>query len=416
MSELEFSQSIEISNPVSLQHPIAEQLRLVNLDIIRGVALLGILIMNIQSFSMIITAYSNPLSFGDFSGSNQTIYYFSHLFADQKFMSIFAALFGAGIILMTSGLEEKGVDAKRLHYRRMSILAGFGLIHLYLLWYGDILFVYAVMGIIVFSLRHKSPRFLLIGGFIAVLITAAIMYLLSVAMPYMSESDLQELMTDWMPTQDAMNAEIRANQSNWLGQMAHRHTMANEMLLNSLFYCLRVLGLMMAGMALFKIGFFSNRFSNRSLLLQGLACFAFGSILIITRLESNIANGFPIENMLPQENYWGSLLLGYSYLCFLVVFCRLNIFAKTKRALANVGRMALTNYLSQTLICTFIFYGWGLGKFGTFDRTEQLLLVLAIWIIQITFSTLWLNRFKFGPFEWLWRSMTYGTRQPFKRP
>ena len=171
----------------------------------------------------------------------------------------------------------------------------------------------------------------------------------------------------------------------------------------------------MVGMALFKINFFSNRFSNRSLLLQGFACLALGSILIVGRLNSNIADGFPIDNIFAQENYWGSLLLAYCYLCLLVLFCRLNIFPNAKRGLASVGRMALTNYLSQTLICTFVFYGWGLGKFGAVDRKDQLLLVMVIWMVQILFSTTWMKRFRFGPFEWLWRSMTYGARQPLRR-
>ena len=416
MTEAESLQrAISSSNSSAPQCPTKEKDRLVNLDIIRGVALLGILIMNIQSFSMIVAAYANPLSFGDFSGSNQSVYYFSHLFADQKFMSIFAALFGVGILLMASSLDKKGFNTKKLHYRRMIILAIFGLMHSYLFWYGDILFAYAITGMVIFSMRHKSPRFLLISAFLALLLNAVIFYLPSAALPYMNESDLKELMTDWLPSQALIDAEVSANQASWLGQMAHRHTMANEMLLNVAAYFLRILGLMMVGMALLKINFFSNRFSNRSLLLQGFVCLALGSILIVGRLDSNIADGFPIDNILAQENYWGSLLLAYCYLCLLVLFCRLNIFANAKHALASVGRMALTNYLSQTLICTFIFYGWGLGKFGTVDRKDQLLIVIIIWIVQLLFSTTWMKRFKFGPFEWLWRSLTYGARQPLRK-
>ena len=97
-----------------------------------------------------------------------------------------------------------------------------------------------------------------------------------------------------------------------------------------------------------------------------------------------------------------------------MVFCRLKLFIRTKAYLANVGRLALTNYLAQTFICTFIFYGWGLGKFGTFERKEQLLLVLCIWIFQILFSILWMKKFRLGPFEWLWRSLTHGSLQKLK--
>jgi len=295
MTEVEGLHRSKSQNSSAPQCPTKEKDRLANLDIIRGIALLGILIMNIQSFSMIVAAYANPLSFGDFSGSNQSVYYFSHLFADQKFMSIFAALFGVGILLMASSLDKKGFNTKKLHYRRMIILAVFGLMHSYLFWYGDILFAYAITGMVVFSMRHKSPRFLLIGAFLALLLNAVIFYLPSAALPYMNETDLQELMTDWLPSQALIDAEVSANQVSWLGQMA------------------------------------------------------------------------------------------------------------------------LTNYLSQTLICTFIFYGWGLGKFGTVDRKDQLLIVIIIWIVQLLFSTTWMKRFKFGPFEWLWRSLTYGARQPLRK-
>ena len=113
-------------------NPISEHNRLINIDIIRGVAVLGILLLNIQSFSMIIAAYQNPLAYGDFTGGNQTVYYFTHLFADQKFMTIFATLFGTGIALMAARQEQKGGSARGLHFRRMAILAIIGLIHLYL--------------------------------------------------------------------------------------------------------------------------------------------------------------------------------------------------------------------------------------------------------------------------------------------
>ena len=123
--------------------PMALQSRLVNIDIIRGIALLGILLMNIQAFSMNFSAYSNPTSFGDLTGVNFYVYYLSHVFADQKFMTIFSILFGVGIVLMAENIEKKGGNPTKIHYKRMFILAIFGLLHAYLLWFGDILFPYA---------------------------------------------------------------------------------------------------------------------------------------------------------------------------------------------------------------------------------------------------------------------------------
>jgi uncharacterized protein len=396
-------------------NPISEHNRLINIDIIRGVAVLGILLLNIQSFSMIIAAYQNPLAYGDFTGGNQTVYYFTHLFADQKFMTIFATLFGTGIALMAARQEQKGGSARGLHYRRMAILAIIGLIHLYLFWYGDILFFYAIVGMLAFTVRNKTPRFLLISAFFLLLINALLIYLPGFALPYMSDADVHEMMMEWQPTEDLINAEINAFQLSWLEQMNHRMKIGSDMLLNLAFYSFRVLGLMMTGIALYKVDYFGARFSNRSLIIQAILCFCVGCSIILTRLNFNLEQDFPLESILPQENYWGSLLLAYAYMCSLVLFCRTNRLARLKASMANVGKLALTNYLGQTLICTFIFHGWGLGRFGEFDRTEQLLTVLAIWAIQIIFSNSWVKHFQYGPFEWLWRSMTYGKKQPMLR-
>ncbi|MDG0968560.1 MAG: DUF418 domain-containing protein [Porticoccaceae bacterium] len=396
--------------------PTPENARLASIDIIRGIAVLGILLVNIQTFAMISSALSNPLSFGDFSGSNRAVYYFTHFFAEQKFMTIFAVLFGTGFFIMTSGAEQKQLNSAFLHFRRMSALALLGLMHLYLLWYGDILFVYSVAGMVIYFFRHKSPRFLLLWALLLLAINAVFFALPAAAMSYMNEADLHELLMVWRPDELLIESEIIANQSSWIGQMDHRHAMADDMLVNGLFYGCRVLGLMMIGIALFKIDFFGHRFTRKSLQLQGLIFFILGAFIICARINSNIAKEFPIEAIFSLENYWGSLLLAYSYMCWILAFSRSQLFPSAKRALANVGRMALTNYISQTLICGFIFYGWGLGKFGSFNRIEQIYVVVVIWIFQIACSHSWMQRFQFGPLEWILRSITYGRMQTIKRP
>ena len=138
--------------------------------------------------------------------------------------------------------------------------------------------------------------------------------------------------------------------------------------------------------------------------------------LVITGNQANFDSGWQLDSMMSgiQPNYWGSILMAYSYMSLLIVFCRSSGLIKLKGLLANVGKMALTNYLSHTLICGFIFYGWGLGFYGSFERSEMLLVVLGVWAFQVFFSNFWMARFQFGPFEWLWRSMTYGKRQPLK--
>ena len=400
----------------NLTQPLASRERLINIDIIRGVALLGILLMNVQAFSMIFSAYSNPTSFGDLTGGNFTVYQLSHLFADQKFMTIFSTLFGVGIVLMAENIERKGGNAKRVHYKRMFILAGFGLLHAYLLWFGDILFPYAIAGMITFIAWKKTPKFLLINGFLLITLCSILIFFAGLSIPYWEQVDIDNMKAMWAPAQELVNQDMLANQSSWVGQMEQRHFMASKMQSNTIFYLPRIIGLMMIGMALFKLDFFSNKLKSKTLLISAIITFGLAVMVINYGSQHNFSTGWGMESMFTgvQFNYWGSILMAYSYIAFLLLFCRLNAFSKLKTWLANVGKMALTNYLSHTLICGFVFYGWGLGLYGTFERIEQLMLVLVIWLFQLLFSTFWMNRFQYGPFEWLWRSMTYGKIQRLK--
>ena len=400
----------------SINYPTPVTTRLHSLDIIRGVALLGILIMNIQAFSMVFAAYSNPTAFGDLSGANFYVYYFSHLFADQKFMTIFSMLFGVGIVLMADSIEKKGGNPTRRHYIRMFILALFGLAHAYLFWFGDILFAYAISGMIIYGARKKSPRFLIILGLSLIAICSGLMWMFGATLQYWPEQELANIQTIWAPSHETIQNEVAANLSSWIGQSDIRHTMAAKMQSNIIFYLTRIVGVMALGMALYKMDFFGKRFTNNKLWSTGIVSFVVGLSLIVYGNQLNFSANWPLESMFigSQYNYWGSLIMAYSYLAGLIIFCRSNLFQTAKALLANVGRMALSNYLSQTLICGFIFYGWGLGYYGSFDRTEQFMVVIAVWVTQLFVSTVWMNRFQFGPFEWLWRSLTYGKLQALK--
>lgn len=150
--------------------PVAETERIVSIDVLRGFALLGILVMNIQSFAMVCPVYDNPTAYGDLTGANFLVWLLSHLLADQKIISIFSMLFGAGIVLMWQRAESSGARPARLHCRRMGWLILFGLLHAYLLWYGDILYAYGMCGLFVYFFRHKSPRTLLLSALVLAMI------------------------------------------------------------------------------------------------------------------------------------------------------------------------------------------------------------------------------------------------------
>ncbi|MFC2098030.1 DUF418 domain-containing protein [Bacteroidota bacterium] len=396
--------------------PIDAKERIVSLDVLRGFAVLGILIMNIQSFSMIFAAYQNPLAYGDLSGINLLIWKLSHVFADQKFMTIFSILFGAGILLMTQKIEKQGLSSKGLHFRRMMWLIIIGLLHAYFLWHGDILVNYGTIALLVYFFRKKNSRTLTVVGIAFIIIPSMLYWMSGWSMQYWSTEQITELANQWLPGQEIIDKEIAAFQGSWWSGVSHRSSIV-LMLETSLVFLFgwRILGQMLIGMALYKSGFLSAKLSYKKYLLTLIICFSIGFTLIITGMNKNFNSGWDGEysrfNGI-QYNYWGSILVSIGYISIIMIIVKTKILSGLKNILAPVGRMAFTNYLLQTIICTIIFYGFGFGYFGKLTRAEQIIIVLCIWTFEIILSRIWLRYFKYGPFEWLWRSLSY--RKLFK--
>ncbi len=173
-----------LSFPQDSSGPITARERIASLDVLRGVALLGILPMNIQAFSMIGAAYVNPTAYGDFHGANYWVWFSCHLLADEKFMTIFSMLFGTGIYLMTSHIEAAGKNPTALHFRRMGWLILFGVLHAYLLWYGDILVNYGLCGLLAYCYRKMAPRKLILYGLCFVAVASALFFYMAWSIPH----------------------------------------------------------------------------------------------------------------------------------------------------------------------------------------------------------------------------------------
>ena len=399
--------------------PVAETARIDAIDVLRGVALLGILVINIQLFAMPQVAYFNPTTYGDLKGANLYVWLAGRMLADQKFMTIFSMLFGAGIVLMASRAEARG-DARGVHYRRMGWLLVIGLLHAHLLWPGDILFLYAVCGMLVYPLRNLPPRRLLALGATLLAVGSACSVGTGLSLPYWPEEARAGFTTYvWQPTPEMIEAELAAYRGSWLAQQPFRSgaAFAFETALLITWGLWRAAGLMLIGMALFKSEVFSARRSPRfygaliaAAVLVGLPLQAYG-------LSLDFARGWPIWSFLIglQFNYWPSIAVSLGYVGLVMLACRNAALHRLTRPFAAVGRMALTNYLLQTVLCTTIFYGHGLGWFGSVDRLGQVGVVVGVWALQLVASPLWLRRFRFGPAEWAWRSLTYGNRPPMHR-
>lgn len=400
--------------------PVENTNRLQSLDLLRGIAILGILIMNIQSFAMPSSAYNNPLAFGDLSGFNEITWVLSHLFADQKFMSIFSILFGAGIVLITEKKELHTGSSVKLHYTRNLILLLIGLLHAHLIWYGDILVAYALCSFIVYPLRKLSPKRLLITGLLIVSVPSFLNGLFQFSLPYMPASELQDLHMDWAPTNELIEQEITAFSGSLSNQIKinSQKALFLETFVFLILFLWRAGGLMLIGMALYKWGVLSAVRSRSFYLKSAFYSLIIGFPIVIYGMYMNFTMNWDFQYSMftgSQFNYWGSLFITYGYISLIMVFTQSDNYNTIKKHLASIGQMALTNYILHSFIGVLIFFGIGFGLFGKIDRSLQILIVSAIWIFQYFASEKWLIFYKFGPLEWVWRSLTYEKKQPFIR-
>jgi uncharacterized protein len=224
----------------------------------------------------------------------------------------------------------------------------------------------------------------------------------------------------WQPTAEQTQEELEAYRGGWLSQAPHRSIMAAmfETVFLPLMFLWRVLGLMLVGMALFKWQVFSAARSNTFYLLLALVGIGVGGSLTVTEMALVQGNDWPVIDSMYlffQLHAVGTCFHAVGYVGVIMLLCKMGVLKGLLRALGAVGRMALSNYLLQTIICTTLFYGHGFGQFGSFTRVEQLYVFLALSAAQLIWSPIWLSMFRFGPFEWLWRTLTYWRWQPIRR-
>lgn len=400
--------------------PVGRAERIVALDVLRGFALLGILIINVQLFSMVDDQLNYPLIHGYFTGIDRWIWTASHIFAQGKFISIFSMLFGAGIVLMSGRAESAGRMSFGLHARRMLGLLAIGLFHAYVLWDGDVLVTYAMCGMMVYFFRDAKPERLLVGGLFLILIPA-VRIAIDAAIIEMdsgaTRSWLEPLITS---DPESIAWEVEAFRGTWIEQMPLRAARSLHMQTDQFMWFTSWLigGLMLMGMALFRLGILTGRRTARFYAVFSAVGFGAGIALIVIGLVRMEASGWdPIYVAYAGSlfNYWGAIAVAMGWIGAVMFVVRSGFARSLTARLAAVGRMALTNYLVQTVIGTLIFYGHGLGLFGSVGRAGQMTVVLGIWALQLIYSGPYLNRFRFGPVEWLWRSVTYGRVQPMRR-
>lgn len=389
--------------------------RINQLDVMRGFALLGILIMNIISFGLPQPHYFNPHAEGPLHGWNRGALLFSELFANEKFMGLFSLLFGASVVLFTDKVEEKGRSALAFHMRRNGWLLVFGLLHAYLLWVGDILVTYALCSVWLFFVRKWSARSLIIASGLSLLVLLLVDALMGLSVPYWTAEDLTEFAAFWAPGSATIAEEVAAMRGSWSDQMTIRVPGALAMQTEYLpMLALRATAMMLLGMGLYKVGVLNGSRGQRW--NGGLAIIGMAVGVAITGWGFHFSEA---REWSMNVFFNGSLLrsLGMVFLVMGYVGGILWLCGGAKRDwlerwLAPLGRMALTNYLAQTVICTTLMYGHGFGMFGSLGRAQLWFVVLPIWGVQIIASKWWMDRFAFGPIEWAWRTLTHWRIQP----
>ncbi len=408
--------------------PVGRGERIDSIDTLRGVAVLGIFLMNIPSFAFTGTAFFNPPAGGGFEGANYATWLVSHLLFDMKMMAIFSMLFGAGIVLMTERIDSTGRAPGAVHYRRLLWLLAIGMVHAYIIWFGDILVAYALIGMMLYPLRKLRPRTLLIIAallFPIAMVFSGLQQLMFATMRSAETGGWAEAWDDGMsvvfyPTEESLKDESDAALAGFFGRaLAHAPGVVfMQTWIFGTYVLWRVAGLMLIGMALYKAGVFKAQRSTRFYATMFAACLAIGGGLVGAGVLVNHANNFdPVDffGVVGWFNYLGSVGVALAWVALVMLVCKTGVLTWLRSSLAAVGRMALTNYLMQSLIASFIFYGWGLGYYGRLARIEYMPIVLGVWAFQMFLRPIRLKRFRFGPMEWFWRSLTYWKVQPLRR-
>lgn len=400
--------------------PVTAGRRLETLDVLRGAALLGILAMNIRGMAAPFSAYLNPTSLFPHEGASRAAYVFTSIVFDLKMMGLFSMLFGAGVLLYAIKPAESLRLVRGLWFRRMAWLLVFGLIHAYLIWDGDILVPYALCGLLLlWWVRRFTARGLFAMAALWLLIGGVLSFAMGPIFDGLPSDEKAEAIAIWMPTPEQMSAELAALRGGYADVIAHRapFVATGQKMFFALFFFWRCGGMMMLGMALLKSGFLDGRHDATRYALVAALCVPTGLVLAAyghSALEL-VRFRMPERTVADLWNYAGATFASVGYAAALIFCVKRDLFAGLRRRLAAVGQMALTNYLTHSIVTSILFLGWGFGLVGQLDYAAQLLVVLAIWIVQLVVSPIWLRFFRFGPAEWVWRSLTYWKVQPLRK-
>lgn len=414
------------TEPAPPAGPITAEERITAIDTLRGFAIFGILLVNMGSFrrpevSMLLE------SIRDLPWPDRAVEWLVAMLAESKFYTLFSFLFGLGMAIQMERAAARGAGFVALYVRRLLVLLALGLAHTLLFWFGDVLTVYALLGFPLLLLRRRSDRLVLILALAVYCIPMVLiagrwaLYEIDKQLPDLHLVQYEE---DWEEGARVREAEAleRYGAGSFHDALAQRWADHEELLDSYVLYWMpQIFTMFLLGLVAGRHRILHEPQRHRSwfwtLLLFalpfGLACNVLYTWLIDLAGRMYLTERYFVAYYL---HWLGVPALSFGYAAAIVLLVQNALWRRLLSSLAAVGRMALTNYLMQTLICTTLFYGYGFGWFGKVSAAEGLGLAVLIYAVQVPLSVLWLQHFRFGPLEWLWRSLTYLRVQPMRKP
>ena len=412
-------------------HAAAEANRHVSIDAVRGFAVLGILLMNIVGMGLPSFAYLDPTYAGGSTGADFWTWAINNVLTDGKMRALFTMLFGASTVLIAERAEGGKPGPAETHYRRMGWLFVFGMLHAYFLWWGDILVTYAIAGLFIFPFRKLRPRLQVAIGLVvltALLVANLIearertaLHAAAVA-PGASAAAIrqwQDVSIAIAPPHSLIGEETAAYRGGFMEALRARTRVASlvQTLLMPTSEIPEAIGQMFLGMALFRTGFFTLKWSTRAYL--GMIAVGYLAAVPTTawlawRIQDSGFDPF-VLNRLEAWQQVTRPLIGLAHAGVILLIVRGGSAPAVVNRLSAAGRMAFSNYLMTSIITTIVFCGFGFGLYGRLSRFGELAVVLGVWVFILVWSKPWLARFHYGPFEWAWRSLVRWKLQAFVR-
>lgn len=398
--------------------------RIATLDFIRGVAVMGILVANLPAFGLPEAAYFSPLAWGGHGSADVAVWYATFVLVEGKLRALFTLLFGASMLLVADRARAAGRNPLTTHLRRMAVLFAIGCLHLYLIWWGDILAHYALIGAVAFLFSGLERRWLLATAF--ALLGWDMLYNAGAAATLFAAAGRSTPMAiaTWdtfaevfgVPPAAQIHQEIAATGGAWPTAVAWRWRHAMDPFTAAALLGTETLPAMLFGMAAYRSGLPTGAWPRHRTRRWAIVCLGVALPVYAALGLDTIAHGFDqrwvfLASIGATQPF--RLLAAIGYACLLVLIFRPDGWLSAR--VSAVGRTAFTNYLGTSLVMSAVFSGSGLGLFGKLPRAGLYLFAPAVWLAMLLWSKPWLERYRYGPLEWLWRSLARGRVQAMRR-